>query len=178
MKAVYVETTIVSYLVARPSRDLIVAAHQELPREWWDTERGKYTLVVSPVVLAEAEAGDADAARRRLDALTGCEVLRGCSEIDALADRIQAALAIPEAKKLVVEKRGGLPCGRTPSLRKCGLFERKSIGNGKRRLAGLPGDSARSSSDGRGRRCRRPFTPNGGRLTLPWRPSPKGRRST
>jgi predicted nucleic acid-binding protein len=100
MKAVYVETTIVSYLVARPSRDLIVAAHQELTREWWDTERGKYTLVVSPVVLAEAEAGDPDPARRRLDALTGCEVLRGCAEIDALADRIQPALGIPEAKKL------------------------------------------------------------------------------
>lgn len=34
---VYIETTVVSYLTARPSRDLIVAAHQQITHDWWDT---------------------------------------------------------------------------------------------------------------------------------------------
>ncbi len=100
MRAVYLETTIVSYYVARPSRDLITAARQQMTREWWEGERGKYTLAVSPVVLAEAQAGDPAATRRRLDALTGCVVLQGSEEIDALADCIRAVLGIPEPKKL------------------------------------------------------------------------------
>ena len=100
MQTVYLETTIVSYYVSRPSRDVVIAARQTLTREWWETERGKYSLVVSPVVLAEAGAGDPDAARKRLDALTGCAVLHGCAEIDSLADRIQAALDIPASKEL------------------------------------------------------------------------------
>ncbi|MFI5396851.1 MAG: hypothetical protein ACHQ9S_15045 [Candidatus Binatia bacterium] len=29
---VYLETTVISYLTARPSRDIVVAAHQELTR--------------------------------------------------------------------------------------------------------------------------------------------------
>ena len=33
--AVYVETTVLSYLAARPSRDLVVVAHQRLTAEWW-----------------------------------------------------------------------------------------------------------------------------------------------
>jgi len=45
MKAkVYVETSVISYLSARPSRDLVVAAHQEITRQWWDNERSKYDL--------------------------------------------------------------------------------------------------------------------------------------
>jgi hypothetical protein len=34
-RLVYVETTVVSYLTAHPSRDLVVAAHQEITRSWW-----------------------------------------------------------------------------------------------------------------------------------------------
>ena len=36
MKSVYNETTIISYLTARPSRDLTNAARQEISREWWE----------------------------------------------------------------------------------------------------------------------------------------------
>ncbi len=44
---VYLETTIVSYLTARPSRDLIIAAHQQITQEWWDSRRNNYDLYVS-----------------------------------------------------------------------------------------------------------------------------------
>jgi hypothetical protein len=68
----YIETTIVSYLTARPSRDLVRAAHQQLTREWW-ASRGDYTLFISQFVLDEAAAGDVDAAnaatRERIEEL-------------------------------------------------------------------------------------------------------------
>src|SRR5919198_1733340 len=63
---VYIETSIVSYLTARPSRDLLVAAHQQLTVTWWDQQRARYDLFTSQVVLAEARAGDPEAAQRRL----------------------------------------------------------------------------------------------------------------
>src|SRR5262245_10170591 len=58
---VYLETTIVSYLTARPSRDLVRAAHQEVTSEWWSA-RAAFELYVSQIVLDEAAAGDPDAA--------------------------------------------------------------------------------------------------------------------
>lgn len=47
MRSVYVETTVVSYLTANPSRDLVVAAHQQVTREWWEKARLRFDLHVS-----------------------------------------------------------------------------------------------------------------------------------
>ncbi|MEP6568972.1 MAG: type II toxin-antitoxin system VapC family toxin [Acidobacteriota bacterium] len=63
---VYIETTIVSYLAARPSRDLITAAHQQLTQDWWQNRRAHFTLYASQLVLQEAAAGEDAMARRRL----------------------------------------------------------------------------------------------------------------
>jgi hypothetical protein len=71
---VYVETTIVSYLVASATRDIIQAAHQQITRKWW-TRRERFDLFVSRPVLTEAGRGDATAAARRLERLTGIPVL-------------------------------------------------------------------------------------------------------
>jgi len=62
---VYVETSIVSYLTALGSRDLVRAAHQELTRSWWES-RDSYALFASQLVIDEASAGDLTAANRRL----------------------------------------------------------------------------------------------------------------
>ena len=70
MESVYIETTILSYLASRPSRDLLVAAHQELTREWWQTRRPLFACYVSAVVIEEARAGDVEQAAKRLE-LTG-----------------------------------------------------------------------------------------------------------
>ena len=67
--SVYVETSIVSYLTARPSRDLIIAAQQAMTREWWRDAPERFVLVASELVLTEAAEGDTDAARARLSAL-------------------------------------------------------------------------------------------------------------
>jgi hypothetical protein len=64
---VYLETSVVSYLTARPSRDVVVVGHQQITRDWWQTRRGSYHLVASQLVVQEANAGDEKAAQARLE---------------------------------------------------------------------------------------------------------------
>src|SRR5947209_1185511 len=66
---VYVETSVLSYLAARPSRDTVTAGRQVITRRWWETEREKYSLVVSEAVEAECERGDPDVVERRRELL-------------------------------------------------------------------------------------------------------------
>ena len=66
MDKVYLETSVVSYLTAWPSRDLIVAAHQEITHRWWRTRRSQFELYSSQHVIDEAGGGDEQAARKRL----------------------------------------------------------------------------------------------------------------
>ena len=70
MARVYVETSIISYLSARPSRDVVIAAHQALTRRWWRGRR-TYTLVASQLVADEAAVGDSGESAKRLRALVG-----------------------------------------------------------------------------------------------------------
>lgn len=58
MESVYVETTIPSYLTSRLSRDIVVAAQQQITHEWWDESRSDFLLYVSEAVLDECKAGD------------------------------------------------------------------------------------------------------------------------
>jgi hypothetical protein len=81
----YLETTIASYLAARPSRDLIIAAQQSITRDWWDRRRGEFDLYVSEFVLTESEDGDRAAAKGRLALLEGIPVLPVTSAIMELA---------------------------------------------------------------------------------------------
>ena len=65
MESVYLETTFISYLVARLSRDLLVAGHQQITREWFAGRARMYDLFISQLVAGEAAGGDMDAARER-----------------------------------------------------------------------------------------------------------------
>ena len=58
MERVYIETTFISYLTARPSHDLIVAGHQQITNDWWDTQRNGYELCASQLVIQEAGDGN------------------------------------------------------------------------------------------------------------------------
>ena len=78
-------TAVVSYLMARPSRDLIRAARQELTREWWERRRESFGLFPSQLVLEESGAGDTEAAKRRLDVLEGVSLLDMRGEVAELA---------------------------------------------------------------------------------------------
>ena len=93
---VYLETTFVSYLTARPSRDLIVAAHQQITHDWWDYRRKDYELGISQLVVQEASAGDPQAAQERLDVLATMTLLEITEEAVALAEELVRAGALPE----------------------------------------------------------------------------------
>jgi predicted nucleic acid-binding protein len=92
---VYVETTIVSYLAGRESRDTLLAAHQEITTRWWRERGPLFTLVVSELVHEEASAGDPGAAQRRLALLSGLQVLPVSEEAVRLAGQLVAEGPIP-----------------------------------------------------------------------------------
>jgi hypothetical protein len=91
----YLETTIPSYLTAWPSRDLIVAAHQQITQEWWRTRRDAFEMYISQFVLDEAGAGDSQAARERLDVLKPFPLLDISPEVSQLAAALLEAGIIP-----------------------------------------------------------------------------------
>ena len=91
----YLETSIISYLAARPSRDLITAARQELTREWWKRRRASFELYVSEAVVAEARAGDRKAAARRAAILADLPLLDITSEVTQLAQAVADGLRLP-----------------------------------------------------------------------------------
>ncbi len=92
---VYIETTFVSYLTARPSRDVVIAGHQQITHEWWDTRRESYELCVSQLVLGEAAAGDPEAAQERLAVLQAVTFLETTTAALALAKQLVQAGALP-----------------------------------------------------------------------------------
>ena len=81
---VYIETTIVSYLVASPTQDIIQSAYQQITRQWWE-RRDRFDLYVSRAVVAEARRGNPDAAVRRVAALRGIPRLAGGRRVVDLA---------------------------------------------------------------------------------------------
>ena len=94
-RRIYIETTIPSYLTARPSRDIVQAARQQLTREWWDVERRNYDLCISQIVLDEAAAGDAEAAQRRMAVIDTLPLLDLTFEVDGLAETIMQSGLLP-----------------------------------------------------------------------------------
>ena len=92
---VYLETTIPSYLTAWPSRDVVRAAHQQITRQWWETRRSAFDLVVSQLVLDECAAGDADAAKARLNELGGIPILGVTDAVTELAIKLVEELSLP-----------------------------------------------------------------------------------
>ncbi len=88
MKRVYIETSIVSYLTARPSRDLVLAARQQITGDWWEDRRSEFELFISQYVLDEAGDGDPLAARRRLELLDELPVLEITDEAVELGEAL------------------------------------------------------------------------------------------
>ena len=84
MPTIYLETTIPSYLVARPGRGLIVAAHQQITHDWWRDAREHFDIYISEAVLTEIRAGDPDVAARRLEIVEGLPILEINDEIRSL----------------------------------------------------------------------------------------------
>jgi hypothetical protein len=85
---VYIETTIPSYLTARPALQVIQAGHQLSTRRWWEEYRGSFELFTSLVTIQEAREGDQEAAEKRLDSLKDVALLAVTAEVEFIATRL------------------------------------------------------------------------------------------
>ena len=94
--SVYIETTIPSYLVARPSRDIVLAGHQQATRDFWSHRRHEFDLFISTYVLEESRGGELEMAERRLQSLQGIPLLQETPESGELALRLVARLGLPQ----------------------------------------------------------------------------------
>jgi hypothetical protein len=94
--AIYIETSVLSYLVARPSRDLIVAAHQQLTTEWWRDQSQHYDLLISQIVIDEARAGDPEMAAKRMALIEGLPLLEINEDVTHLAQNLVKSRAVPK----------------------------------------------------------------------------------
>ena len=116
-KSVYIESSVISYLTARPSRDLVIAGHQAVTADWWDDHRMRYDAYVSPLVVEEISAGDASAAAERLRVIADVPSVAIGAEAESLALALLAANAVPanstrDALHIAIAATpgDGLPC--------------------------------------------------------------------
>ena len=91
---VYIETSVISYLAAWPGRDVIVLAHQEVTRTWWE-QRSRYRLFVSRLVEEEIARGDATAAAARVQRIHGIAQLDLDENVQRLTQKLLDASALP-----------------------------------------------------------------------------------
>ena len=95
LPSVYMETSVLSDLTARPARDIVTAAHQQLTAQWWETRRTQFEIYVSEVVLREAELGDPAAARDRLTLAANLPRLVLTDDARALQERLLTSAGLP-----------------------------------------------------------------------------------
>jgi len=96
LESKYIETSVVSYLTARFSRDIIVAANQQATQEWWQTRKPDFDIYISQLVIQEASLGDAEAVAKRREVLENIALLDISNEAIELAEKLVAQKAIPE----------------------------------------------------------------------------------
>jgi hypothetical protein len=94
-ETVYIETSILGYLTARPSRDIVVAANIEITREWWDTRRNDFQLYASQAVVKETSQGDVVIAFQRLEILRGFSLLELNQSVLDLAEQFLERSDLP-----------------------------------------------------------------------------------
>ena len=93
---VYLETTVISYLVGRPSNNPTLASWQQITQQFWENYTDRFVFVISPIVLTEASQGNPEAAQRRLEALSHLTVLEILPEADSLTQKLIDTGAVPQ----------------------------------------------------------------------------------
>ncbi len=94
-KSVYLETSFISYLTGRSSRDMLVATHQTLTQQWWASRRDDFNLYISELVILEAQRGDAEAAKRRIAILNELDSLDMSPEVEDFTALLLSQHAVP-----------------------------------------------------------------------------------
>lgn len=94
-ETVYIETSIIGYLTARPSNNLILMANLEATRQWWETRRTQFSLYISQVVLDEVARGDQEIATKRLELLRDFPLIEVSADVQNLADQFLSNSNLP-----------------------------------------------------------------------------------
>lgn len=95
--SVYIETSVISYYAAHPSRDIVTAARQTITREWWEETKSQFDVYLSVLVIEEVKGGDAEAVRRRQQAISGLPILEINEAAEQLAKQLLDERLIPES---------------------------------------------------------------------------------
>jgi hypothetical protein len=93
--SLYLETSIISYLTGRRSRNVVITAHQQLTRKWWNMRHQQFELFVSPLVLREVTVGNPTMAQRRLRIVRDLPVLALTAEATAVAEQLMKNGPLP-----------------------------------------------------------------------------------
>ena len=93
--SVYIESSVISYLTARPSNDLVKSARQAITEEWWQKEKTRFTIFVSTLVEEEISRGNPEAAQRRLEVSEKIPNLSISSEAKEIAEVLISTGAVP-----------------------------------------------------------------------------------
>ena len=96
----YLETSVVSYFTARPSRDIIVLAHQEITRQWWEKAIQQFEIYISEAVMEEISTGDLEAVKRRLEKVDTFKRLELNVYVEKMAQVYVDRLKIPKKSAL------------------------------------------------------------------------------
>ena len=94
--AVYIESSVISYLTARPSRDVVKSARQAITEEWWTQHRQRFEVFISALVEEEISAGDENVAKNRLNAIVGIPSADITLEAENIAQVLVKSGAVPE----------------------------------------------------------------------------------
>jgi len=96
LPTLYLETSVVSYLTARETRDPHAARRQLITRHWWYNFGSQHTAFASELVCKEAKRGDPHAAARRIEVLSRLPCVHQTAQSNELAARIFALCHLPE----------------------------------------------------------------------------------
>ncbi len=97
MKTVYIESSVISYITARPSRDVVTLARQTITIEWWEEYKDSFDAYISELVIEEIGSGDLVAAQKRLSVIETIPVLEATENSKILAKALIAENAIPKS---------------------------------------------------------------------------------
>ncbi len=97
MKSIYIESSVISYITARPSRDVVTSARQTVTLEWWEEYKDSFESFISDLVVEEISSGDLLAAKRRLSVIKKIPVLETTENATKLAKKLITERVVPES---------------------------------------------------------------------------------
>lgn len=86
--SIYLETTVISYLTSKPSNDFLIAANQEVTKQWWSQRKGDFIIFISDIVVDEIQRGDPLASKERVDLVKDIDLLLTSEEALELSAKL------------------------------------------------------------------------------------------